>query len=587
MTRLAIIDKERCKNHTACPFICAGVCPVNRAGKECIVEAEDGKAAINEDLCIGCGICPRQCPFEAIKIINLPEELKQQPIHRYGKNMFELFSLPAPIFGKVVGVLGVNGIGKSTAIKILAGVLKPNFGNWENKEGASYDELIEYFKGTEAQIFFEKMRDRKITISYKPQAVDLIPQAHKGRVRELLEKIDQKNQMNEIAKKLEIEKVLDSDVDKISGGELQRVAIAAAVLKKANFYVFDEPTSFLDIKQRIKISKFIKSLADENTAVMVVEHDLIILDYMTDLIHIMYGKEGAYGIVSNPRATRAGINTYLTGYLKEENMRFRDHEIKFSASPARKKENPFKIVSWKNIGKKLGSFCLSAEEGTIYKNEVIGVLGENGTGKTSFVKILADVIKPDKGQVEEKIKISYKPQYIDTTSKEPVAAVLQNVMTKYSIQLAKPLNLQLLLTKNINELSGGELQKVAIAVCLGREADLYLLDEPSAYLDIEQRLRISKIIKDLMEEKGTSALIVDHDLLFLDYLSQRLMVFEGVPAENGDGKGPFDMKTGMRMFLKSLDITLRRDPESLRPRINKQGSVKDREQKKKGHYYYT
>jgi ATP-binding cassette subfamily E protein 1 len=585
MTRLAIIDKAKCKNHVDCPFICAGVCPINRSGKDCVVEDEDGKAAINEELCIGCGICPRQCPFQAIKIINLPEELEQEPIHRYGKNAFELFSLPTPIFGKVVGVLGVNGIGKSTAIKILAGVLKPNLGDWEKE--ASYEELIEYFKGTEAQLFFEKIRDGKIQISYKPQAVDLIPQAHKGKVRELLEKVDEKNQLDEIAEKLEIKKILDNEVAKISGGELQRVAIAAAVLKKANFYVFDEPTSFLDIKQRIKISQFIKTLADENTAVMVVEHDLIILDYMTDLIHIMYGKEGAYGIVSNPRTTRAGINVYLGGYLKEENMRFRDHEIKFSLSPARKAEHPIKVAAWKNIEKKLGSFMLAAQEGNINKHDVIGVLGENGIGKTSFVKILADVIKPDKGKVEEQIKISYKPQYIDTTSDELVANVVRDALTKFSTQLAKPLNLQPLLTKKVNELSGGELQKVAIAICLSREADLYLLDEPSAYLDVEQRLRISKIIKDLMEEKGTSALIVDHDLLFLDYVSQKLMVFEGIPAEKGEGKGPFDMKTGMSMFLKSIDITLRRDPESLRPRINKQGSVKDREQKTKGQYYYT
>jgi len=586
MARLAIIDKNRCKNHTACPFICAGVCPVNRAGKECITEDENGKAAINEDLCIGCGICPRQCPFQAIKIINLPEELKQEPIHRYGKNAFELFSLPIPIFGKVIGVLGVNGIGKTTAIKILAGVLKPNLGNWES-EGAGYDKLIEYFKGTEAQIFFEKVRDGKIKISYKLQAIDLIPKAHKGKVRTLLQRVDEKNQLNTIAKKLEIEKILDTNVDKISGGELQRVAIAATVLKKANFYVFDEPTSHLDIKQRIKISQFIKSLADEKTAVMIVEHDLIILDYMTDLVHIMYGKEGAYGIVSNPRTTRTGINTYLTGYLKEENMRFRDHEIKFSVSPARKKEHPIKIVSWKELHKKLGAFNLSAQEGAVHKNEVIGVLGENGIGKTSFVNILTNEIKPDKGRVEEKIKISYKPQYIDTTSHELVATVLKDVLTKYSTQIAKPLNLQPLLIKKINELSGGEMQRVAIAICLGREADLYLLDEPSAYLDVEQRLQISKVIKDFVEEKGASALVVDHDLLFLDYLSQRLMVFEGTPAEKGEGKGPFDMKTGMSMFLKSLEITLRRDPESLRPRINKLGSVKDREQKAKGQYYYT
>jgi len=587
MTRLAIIDKVKCKNHISCPFICAGACPINRTGKECIVEDDKGKAVINEDLCIGCGICPRQCPYGAIKIINLPEELKQQPIHRYGKNDFELFSLPTPIFGKVVGILGVNGIGKSTAIKILAGILKPNLGHWDNKEGASYDELIAYFKGTEAQTFFEKIKEGKIKISYKPQAVDSLPKTAKGTVKELLAKVDEKNMLNEIAEKLEIKKVLDNDIEKISGGELQRVAIAACVLKKANFYVFDEPSSYLDIKQRIKVSQFIRELANEETAVMVVEHDLIILDYMTDLIHIMYGKEGAYGVVSNPRASRSAINTYLTGYLRGENIRFRDHEIKFSESPVRKEASHVPIVSWENVSKKLGNFELNAGTGSIFKHETAGVLGENGIGKTSFVKILAKVIEPDSGNVNEDIQVSYKPQYIDTASNSMVAEVLREVMLKYNNQVVRHLDIQPLLMKKINELSGGELQRVAIALCLGREAKLYLLDEPSAYLDVEQRLRVSKLIREVMEERGTSALIVDHDLLFLDHISQRLMVFEGIPAEKGSAVGPMEMKDGMSMFLKSLEITLRRDPESKRPRINKKDSVLDREQKQSGNYYYS
>ena len=138
----------------------------------------------------------------------------------------------------------------------------------------------------------------------------------------------------------------------------------------------------------------------------------------------------------------------------------------------------------------------------------------------------------------------------------------------------------------MNELSGGELQRVVTAGCLAKDSDLYLLDEPSAYLDVEQRLKVSKVIKDFMELKGKSALIVDHDLLFLGYLSDKLMVFEGTPSENGIVKGPFLMEEGMNIFLKKLNITLRRDKESLMPRINKEGSVLDREQKEDNKYYY-
>lgn len=580
MTRIAVVDNEKLKDMSRKKHI-QSLCPVNRRGEECIY-FEGSKLLIDETLCIGCGICSNAAP-EAIHIINLPEELKQDPIHRYGQNEFQLYNLPTPIFGKVVGVLGKNGIGKSTAIKILAGVLKPNLG--KDKEASSAD-IIKYFKGTEAQLFFEKIRDKKITISYKPQAVEMIPKTTKGKVGALLKKVDEKGEFDKITEQLQLKEILTRNIKDISGGELQRVAIAATVLKKANLYVFDEPTSYLDIKQRIRVSKFIRNLADKETAILVIEHDLIILDYMTDLVHLMYGKEGVYGIVSQPKSARVGINVYLGGYLKEENIRFRDSAIKFFVTPPHKGGKSIRLTAWKGISKKLGDFKLESKEGELYKHEVVGVLGENGIGKTSFVKILAGVDKADKGEIDEKLKVSYKPQYIDSSSDELVASILRDALAKFDVQIVRPLSIKPLIMKKINELSGGELQRVAIALCLSQDADLFLLDEPSAYLDVEQRLIVSKVIGDLMEHKGKTAIVVDHDLLFLDYLSKKLMVFEGVPAKHGEAKGPFEMKEGMTMFLKDLNITFRRDPESNRPRANKEGSVKDREQKQKELYYY-
>jgi len=582
MTRIAVVEKDKCY-HTKCADLCIKLCPVNRTGNECIVLDEDKKAKIDESLCTGCGICPKRCPFSAIHVINLPEALDKPPIHRYGGDGFALYSLPIPIFGKVVGIIGRNGIGKSTAIKVLAGLTKPNLG--EKKE-ANYDEVIKYFKGTEAQIFFEKVKKGEINISYKPQQVDQIPKTTKGKVRDLLKKVDEKKELEKIAKELDITAILDNDISKISGGELQRVAIAAAVLKKANFYVFDEPTSYLDVKQRIKVSKFIRALADEKTAVVVVEHDLIILDYMTDLVHIMYGEEGAYGIVSLPKSTRVGINIYLSGYMKEENVRFRDKEIKFESRPPMKnKETPI-ITEWNAIEKKLGKFKLDAKKGSINKHDVAGILGPNGIGKTTFVKILAGEIKQDKGETSKDLKVSYKPQYLEAKTGEVVANVLKEAIKKFDVQLIRPLTIKPLLLKKLSELSGGELQRVAIAECLSKPADLYLLDEPSAYLDVEQRLKISRIIRDFMDQKGTSALIVDHDLLFIDYISSKLVVFEGESAVHGQVTGPFTMLEGMNNFLEDLKLTFRRDPETRRPRANKPGSQMDRKQKSEGKLYY-
>lgn len=568
-------------------YLCAKLCPVNRAGADCIFPGDDPakKARIDEFLCTGCGICPNRCPFGAIQIINLPDTLNKDPVHRYGQNMFELYSLPSPIFGQVTGIIGKNGIGKSTALKIMGNLLKPNLGKWQNPP--EFKEVIAYFKGTETQKFLEKLHRNEITLSYKPQQVDLIPKQFSGTVKELLAKIDTKDQLHKIAEQLQLTHFLDNDISTISGGELQRTAIAAAVLKDANLFLFDEPTSYLDIKQRINVSLFIRSLAVPEKSIISIEHDLIILDYMTDLINIMYGQEGAFGVVSGVKSTREGINAFLDGFLKEENVRFRDRPLKFDKTQDARKNLPRSLISWDNLQKQLGKFHLQTERGTLYKNEIVGVLGENGIGKTSFIKILAGLTSPDAGSVDTQIKVAYKPQYLETGSDLIVSDFLQVAVDKYPHQLIKPLDIEKLFGQKLSELSGGQLQRVAIAHCLSQDAQLFLLDEPSAYLDVEQRLIISKVIKTVAQERDVTILVVDHDLLFMDYISDRLIVFSGTPAKNGLLRGPFPLEEGMNTFLSDIGITLRRDPASHRPRINNPGSVKDREQREENKWYYS
>lgn len=587
--RIAIIHKEKCHPIECGSLLCAKLCPVNRSGAECVKANEiTKKAVIDEMLCTGCSICPKRCPFQAIDIINLPEALTKPPVYRYGENAFELFSLPTPLFGQVVGILGRNGIGKSTTLKIMAKIIKPNLGEWKNPP--EFKEVINHFKGTETQKFLEKLQKNEIQLSYKPQQVDLIPKQFSGSVKDLLSKADQQGKINEVVEKLQLSKFLDTQISQISGGELQRVAIAASVLKKSNLFLFDEPSSYLDIKQRLKVSNFIRSLTNPekpNTAVMVIEHDLIILDYMTDLINIVYGQEGAYGIVSGLKSSREGINAFLEGYLKEENVRFRDHALKFENLEDRGSKKPRPLISWEGLSKKLGNFVLKAESGTLNRNEIIGVLGENGIGKTSFIKILAGLIEPDKGTVDKSVRVAYKPQYLETSSDKLVLEFLNEAVRNYTAQLVQPLELDKLFTKKLSELSGGELQKVSIAKCLSQDAELFLLDEPSAYLDVEQRLGISKIIRHIAEERSITVLVVDHDLMFIDNISNKLIVFTGEPAKHGLLKGPFKMEEGMNLFLKELEITLRRDLSSKRPRINKSGSVKDREQKESNKWYYS
>ena len=390
----------------------------------------------------------------------------------------------------------------------------------------------------------------------------------------------------------ELTEVLDRELDKLSGGELQRVAMAATMMKDADVYFFDEPTSYLDIYQRVKMARLIKDLSVEKQ-VMVIEHDLAILDFLADNVNVVYGSEGAYGVFTLARQVRTAINVYLDGYLPEENIRFRDRPIEFEASPPRGDWQTADLISFKSLKKDFGEFELDITGGSVKIGESVGIVGPNATGKTTLVKMLAGIIKPDEGEIDNKVKVSYKPQYIsadfDGTVRDLLFAKAYDTVNTsfFNGEVIEPLGIKYLMDKSVSKLSGGELQRVAITLCLATEADIYLFDEPSAYLDSNQRMNAAKTIRRMMEKSGRSAMVVDHDIYFLDMVSDSMMVFGGEPGHHGIGEGPFDMRDGMNKFLSAVDITFRRDADTHRPRINKPESRLDREQKSKGEYYYA
>ena len=554
-----------------------------------IIDEKTKKPLISEELCSGCGICTNRCPFNAISVINLPEAL-DNPIHRFGQNMFELFGLPTLSEGSVIGILGPNGIGKSTIMRILSGEMIPNLGNWENPAN-NWDEIIDHYKGSQLQSYFKNLSEGKIKVIHKPQMVDQLPKFVKGNVSELLSNADERNKFEEVIETLDLKNVLNREIANLSGGELQRVAIAASYVREGDFYYFDEPTSWLDVRQRLNAVKVIRSLAEDGKSVMVIEHDLATLDAISDYVNILYGQTGAYGVVSQMKGVRVGINAYINGFLKEENVRIRKQPIEFSIRPPTPEDEGESIVSYTNLKKSYEGFSLTAESGEIFHDEIVTAFGSNGIGKTTFAKILANEVKPDEGKVEEDIKIAYKPQYIVSDFEGRVEDFLYMNAPSYGsnifkTEIMKPFSLEDILDKQVNELSGGELQRLAVATTLSKEADIYLFDEPTAFLDVEQRLVAGKAIRKIIESKNAASLIVDHDIVFIDHISDRAMVFQGDPGIKGKASQPMDLRTSMNKFLKDLKITFRRDKETKRTRVNKLDSYLDREQKENGEYYY-
>ncbi|XP_038207107.1 ATP-binding cassette sub-family E member 1 [Zerene cesonia] len=593
LTRIAIVNADRCKPKR-CRQECKKSCPVVRMGKLCIeVTPNDKICTISEELCIGCGICVKKCPFDAITIINIPSNLEKHTTHRYSKNSFKLHRLPIPRPGEVLGLVGQNGIGKSTALKILAGKQKPNLGRY--MDPPDWQEILSHFRGSELQNYFTKILEDDLKALIKPQYVDQIPKAVKGTVGQLLDKKDERKNQPEICKMLDLSHIRDREIAALSGGELQRFACAMVCIQNGDIFMFDEPSSYLDVKQRLNAARTIRSLIHPDKFIIVVEHDLSVLDYLSDFICCLYGVPGAYGVVTMPFSVREGINIFLDGFVPTENMRFRTESLVFKVAESATEEEIKRMnhYEYPEMTKKMGDFFLRVMQGEFSDSEILVLLGENGTGKTTFIRMLAGNLEPDEGANSlPQLHISYKPQKISPKSQGMVRNLLHEKIRdaythpQFITDVMKPMKIEEIMDQEVQNLSGGELQRVALVLCLGKPAEVYLIDEPSAYLDSEQRLVAAKVIKRFILHAKRTGFVVEHDFIMATYLADRVIVFEGTPSAHATANAPQSLLNGMNRFLELLGITFRRDPNNFRPRINKHSSVKDIEQKRAGQYFF-
>ncbi|KAI6040883.1 P-loop containing nucleoside triphosphate hydrolase protein [Pisolithus marmoratus] len=520
---------------------------------------------------------------------------KTEVTHRYTANSFKLHRLPTPRPGQVLGLVGTNGIGKSTALKILAGKLKPNLGRYDDPP--DWQEILKHFRGSELQNYFTKVLEDNLKALIKPQYVDHIPRAIKGdmSVSQMLDSKLELDNKQQLCDELELNNVLDRQVSQLSGGELQRFAIAMSCIQRADVYMFDEPSSYLDIKQRLKAAEVIRSLLSPNCYVIAVEHDLSVLDYLSDFICCLYGKPSMYGVVTMPYSVREGINLvhviginiFLDGFIPTENLRFREESLSFKMMETAEELiiDKTRHYSYPAMTKTMGNFKLTVEAGSFTDSEIVVMLGENGTGKTTFVRLLAGVTTPDVESDKMELAVSLKPQTISPKFAGTVRMLLLKQIKQafmhpqFQSDVLKPMSLDNIMDQEVKTLSGGELQRVAIVLALGKpNVSVYLLDEPSSFLDSEQRIIASKVIKRFILHAKKTAFVIEHDFIMATYLADRVIVFEGTPAISATATPPQSLLTGMNRFLASLQITFRRDPTNFRPRVNKLNSIKDREQ---------
>jgi len=490
-----------------------------------------------------------------------------------------------------LGLVGTNGIGKSTALKILAAKLKPNLGRFA--EPPDWTEILQYFRGSELQSYFQRILEDRLKATFKPQYVDQIPKGVKGKLGDILKTKNERGAMEHLLKELDLEHLVDRQIGVLSGGELQRFAICVVCILDADVYMFDEPSSYLDVRQRLNSAITIRELIKDHNYIIVVEHDLSVLDYLSDFICCLWGTPGAYGVVTMPFSVREGINIFLDGFIPTENLRFRDVSLSFRPNDQETElVERMHSIPYPALSKTLDQFKLNVEEGNFSDSEILVMLGQNGTGKTTFIRMLAGYLKPDDEDVSmPHNSVSYKPQTITAKFDGSVRDLLnmkirdQISHPQFQTDVAKPMLIDPLLDQNVQHLSGGELQRVALTLALGKPAEIYLIDEPSAYLDVEQRIVAARVIKRFILHAKKTAFIVEHDFIMATYLADRVIVYDGQPGKETTARAPESLVSGMNRFLEQLNITFRRDPTNFRPRINKRESQKDQEQKKEGNFF--
>lgn len=473
--------------------------------------------------------------------------------------------------GDRIGLIGRNGAGKSSFLKIISGLLQPDYGDISKRKDLVIGYLPQDFTLIENSTVYFKIADGAERIVNLLKQYELLSYDDKKRAyyEEQISLLDGWNLNVNIDRLIEELNVPDKNelINNLSGGEKRRVALCRALIAKPDLLILDEPTNHLDTESIEFIENY---LAEYKGSCIFVTHDRYFLDRIANRIvelsnGVFFSHQGNYTdylinksvrdalaeaeeekrqnflrrelawVVRGPKARRTKSKSRLENYYKvlEEKSYTEEKFVDLVIPEPEKLGNT--ILSLKNISIKIGDKSLVKNFNFIFEpGRKLGIIGKNGVGKTTLLKTILGLIKPSSGEIEvgEKTKFNYIDQerLILDESKTVFEAIADgndfvffgNQTIKVWTYLRRFLFTDDRINTKVSELSGGEKSRLTIAKIIKNGGNFLLLDEPTNDLDLPT-LRILE--EALIEFKGC-LLIVSHDRYFLNRICNGILAFE-------------------------------------------------------------
>ena len=411
--------------------------------------------------------------------------------------------------GECILLTGVSGSGKSTLIHLMNGLIPTLyegqlegeilFKNKDLKDIESYDisKNIGYVSQDPRGHFFTTNTTSELVFSMENYGIPLN---------------EMKKKYSELVNLLELEKLVDKNIIYISSGERQKIAIGCSLSLEPEIIILDEPSSNLDFHMTKKLKRLIEKLKTKGYTIIIAEHRMYYIQDLIDRVFVINNGKVMEKTISDLKSNNeVPLRSLDIFNLELENISCKNKELLMEINN----------ITYKNI--------LSNITTTVYKGDVIGLIGKNGVGKTTLLRLLSNIMKPNKGKIVGKVVPFLVMQDMDyqffteSVESEMKFGSADNDLEKINSLLMK-LGLIEFKDKIPFELSGGQKQRLLIAISALANVNLLMFDEPTSGLDYVNMTKVSGILKDL--SKNSALIVATHDIEFLYKTCNRVVYLD-------------------------------------------------------------